>query len=79
VIAVRRRIAPAAARRPIRDAGRPTWQGLTAIVLAATFGAFVYGRHRIPARFLLWQAIQELLLPIFLLLVVAIGLALGWR
>jgi hypothetical protein len=42
VIALRRRIAPAAARRLVRDAGPPTWQDLLAIVLAVTLGAVVY-------------------------------------
>jgi hypothetical protein len=37
------------------------------------------GRGSIPTRFLVWQAIQELLLPICVLIVVAIGLALGWQ
>ena len=37
------------------------------------------GPGRIPMRFLVWQAIQELLLPICLLVVVAIALVLGWR
>ena len=36
-------------------------------------------RGRIPTRLLLWQAVQELLLPICLLVVVAIALVLGWR
>jgi hypothetical protein len=42
VIALRRRIAPAAARRLLRDAGPPTWQDQLAIVLAVTLGALVY-------------------------------------
>ncbi len=33
----------------------------------------------IPTRFLAWQAVQELLLPICLIVVVAIALVLGWR
>lgn len=37
------------------------------------------GRAGIPTRYLVWQALQELLLPICLLIVVAIALALGWR
>ena len=41
MIALRRRIAPAAARRLVRDAGPPTWQDLVAIVLAVTLGAVV--------------------------------------
>jgi hypothetical protein len=36
-------------------------------------------RDGIPTRYLAWQALQELLLPICVLIVVAIGLALGWR
>jgi hypothetical protein len=36
-------------------------------------------RDGIPTRFLAWQALQELLLPICALIVVTIGLALGWR
>ena len=81
MIPLRRRIAPAAARRLIRDAGPPTWQDLVSIVLAATFGARAVrpiGPRGIPGRFLAWQAVQELLLPICVLLVVAIGLVLGW-
>jgi hypothetical protein len=37
------------------------------------------GGGQIPMRFLLWHAVQELLLPICLLVVVAIALVLGWR
>ena len=37
------------------------------------------GAGEIPIRFLAWQALQELLLPICLLIVVAIALVLGWR
>jgi hypothetical protein len=44
MMALRRRLAPAAARRLMRDAGPPTWQDLVAIVLAATIGALVYAQ-----------------------------------
>lgn len=37
------------------------------------------GFGEIPTRFLAWQAVQELLLPICLLFIVAIALVLGWR
>ncbi|HEX5825459.1 MAG TPA: hypothetical protein VFY18_13455 [Candidatus Limnocylindrales bacterium] len=42
--AIRRRIAPAPARRLLRDAGPPTWQNVVAIVLAAAVGGFVYAQ-----------------------------------
>jgi hypothetical protein len=42
VIALRRRIAPAAARRLLRDAGPPEWQNVLAIVVATTVGAVLY-------------------------------------
>jgi hypothetical protein len=42
VIALRRRIAPAAARRLLRDAGPPTWQNLLAIVIAAVVVPVLY-------------------------------------
>jgi len=44
VIALRRRIAPAAARRLLRDAGPPTWQNLLAIVLAAIAVTVLYAQ-----------------------------------
>jgi hypothetical protein len=53
VIALRRRIAPAAARRLLRDAGPPTWQDALAIVLAATIGAIVYSQRGLGT----WPAI----------------------
>jgi hypothetical protein len=37
------------------------------------------GPGGVPTRFLAWQALQELLLPICLLVAVVIALALGWR
>ena len=40
--AIRRRIAPAPARRLLRDAGPPNWQNVLAIVLAGPIAAFVY-------------------------------------
>jgi hypothetical protein len=42
ITAIRRRIAPAAARRLLRDAGPPDWQNVLAIVLAAPIAALVY-------------------------------------
>ena len=53
MIALRRRLAPAAARRLVRDAGPPTWQDLLAIVLAVTIGALVYIQPSLG----LWPAI----------------------
>ena len=44
MIALRRRIAPAAARRLLRDAGPPTWQNLLAIVVAAIVVTVLYGQ-----------------------------------
>jgi methylglutaconyl-CoA hydratase len=37
------------------------------------------GPGQVPMRYLAWQAVQELLLPICLLVVVVIALVLGWR
>ena len=58
MIALRRRIAPAAARRLLRDAGPPTWQDLVAIVLATTIGALVYVQPGLG----MWPAIVVALL-----------------
>jgi hypothetical protein len=44
MIAIRRRIAPPAARRLMRDAGPPVWQDLVAIVLAGMIGTLVYAQ-----------------------------------
>jgi hypothetical protein len=53
LIYLRQRIAPAAARRLLRDAGPPTWQDLVAIVLAVTIGALAYVQPGLG----LWPAI----------------------
>jgi hypothetical protein len=58
VIALRRRLAPAAARRLVRDAGPPTWQNLIAIVLASMIGAVLYVQPGLG----LWPAIAVALL-----------------
>ena len=70
--AIRRRIAPAPARRLIRDAGPPTWQDLLAIVLAGLIGAVVYVQPGLG----LWPAI------LIALVITTIPAALdldGWR
>jgi hypothetical protein len=72
VIALRRRLAPAPARRLIRDAGPPTWQDLLAMVLAGTIGALVYIQPGLG----LWPAI------LVALVIATIPAALdvtGWR
>ena len=44
MIALRRRIAPAAARRLLRDAGPPTWQNFLAAVVAAIVASVIYAQ-----------------------------------
>ena len=53
MIALRRRIAPAAARRLLRDAGPPTWQNVLAAVVAAIVASVIYAQPSLGV----WPAI----------------------
>ena len=70
--AIRRRIAPAPARRLLRDAGPPTWQNLLAIVLTGPIVAFVYVQPGLG----LWPAVVSAL--VITTIPAALDVA-GWR